>query len=325
VVTFRYELYGLVIDSDRPLYVGNIEPNAGRPADVVIRHAPTELASRLPRGDELLLHYRHPEFSYFCERSEDGSFSLVFTDACEFQISADLRQVTVHRHSGALDGIEDVLAAGAQMAWQLYMRGSLVLHGSAVETERGAVAFIGNSGMGKSTMATLMCAAGGKVITDDLLRVDFIDDVPVVRLGSSELRLRKGADTLSESFDSAPGRRSSADHRQLLQPQGAAQDRVPLRAIFVPVPERDETRVRIDRIRATDAIFAVMKFPRLLGWLDPSVRERQFQLLSQLARSVGLSIAYVPWGPPFSDEIPAAILAEIGRAREGRRLDLSLS
>ncbi|MHA7985480.1 hypothetical protein ACX9R5_06695 [Rathayibacter sp. CAU 1779] len=322
----RTFVYGLTVDSDRPLFhPRSAAPCAGGDPDIVIRHAEYEIESRELESDDALLRYANGEARYFCERCADGTYALVFAEACEFRISADLRAVTVIRHRGADLGIEDVLASGALLAWQLYMRGSLVLHASAVQVGERAIAFVGGSGRGKSTMATLMCAAGARIITDDLLRIDFFDGKPVTRLGSSELRLRKGADTLAARFDqdAAPGRRSSADDRQILRPIDDADDRVPLAAIYVPVPERDTAITRVDRISASDALFALLRFPRLLGWADPDVRTRQFALSSHLLAKTPLSVAYVPWGPPFPADIADEIVADLDAEHVSRRLDLT--
>ncbi|NNC11893.1 hypothetical protein HII28_08375 [Planctomonas sp. JC2975] len=326
MTTSRTFVYGLIVDSDRPLFhPRSAAPCVGGEADIVIRHAEHEINPREPASDDVLLRYANGEARYFCERCPDGTYALVFDEACEFRISADLRTVTVIRHRGADLGIEDVLASGALLAWQLYMRGSLVLHASAVQVGDRAIAFVGGSGRGKSTMATLMCAAGARIITDDLLRIDFSDGVPETRLGSSELRLRKGADTLAARFDqgAAPGRRSSADDRQILRPIDDADDRVPLAAIYVPVPERENSITRVDRISAPDALFALLRFPRLLGWVEPDVRTRQFALSSRLVADTPLSIAHVPWGPPFPADIADDIVADLDVERVPRRLDLT--
>ncbi len=50
---------------------------------------------------------------------------------------------------------------------------AVLVHGAALETERGAVLIFGESGMGKSTAATRWKLAGGKCVSDDMLLLDF--------------------------------------------------------------------------------------------------------------------------------------------------------
>jgi hypothetical protein len=321
---FRYSIYGLLVDSDRPLF----RERFARPyaadlrADLVILHSDTEIESRSAATENLLLDLKYEDAEYFCEHRADGGYNLVFAEACEMSVSPDLSMATVIRHRDAVPGIEDVLASGAFMAWQLYMRGVLVLHASAIQVDDRAIAFVAGSGGGKSTMATIMSAAGGRVITDDLLAIDFIDGQPHVRLGSSELRLRKGADELAEAFesDSQPDRRITADSRQVVEPGLLASDGLRLSAIFVPVPDRESAEVGFDRVSASDALFALLRTPRLFGWLDESVRRTQFELTSLLVKIVPLTVAHIPWGPPFAPEIAPSIVAELNEDRAPRRL-----
>lgn len=71
-----------------------------------------------------------------------------------------------------------VLISGIMLSVVLTLKKHPVLHASAVSVAdgRAAVAFIGHSGMGKSTMATLMCRDGAALLTDDVLRTDVVGD-----------------------------------------------------------------------------------------------------------------------------------------------------
>jgi energy-coupling factor transporter ATP-binding protein EcfA2 len=60
---------------------------------------------------------------------------------------------------------------GPVMATIMHLRGNLVLHGSALEVDNGAVVFLGDKGAGKSTMAGAMTTAGHALITDDVIAV----------------------------------------------------------------------------------------------------------------------------------------------------------
>lgn len=61
------------------------------------------------------------------------------------------------------------LILGVGFGVLLMQQGHLVLHASAVNVNGNAIAFLGNSGSGKSTMATFLSKKGYPLITDDVL------------------------------------------------------------------------------------------------------------------------------------------------------------
>jgi hypothetical protein len=69
-------------------------------------------------------------------------------------------------------GLESVVLGGMGLATVLMLRGHLLLHASAVVRGRGGGRGGRQVGMGKSTVATLLCGSGALMVTDDVLRVD---------------------------------------------------------------------------------------------------------------------------------------------------------
>ncbi|MGB3637574.1 MAG: serine kinase, partial [Rivularia sp. (in: cyanobacteria)] len=61
---------------------------------------------------------------------------------------------------------------GAAIGVILHQRGFLVLHASAVVMNGNAVAFVGDKGRGKSTMAAALNARGHNLIGDDVIALD---------------------------------------------------------------------------------------------------------------------------------------------------------
>ncbi|MCK0117890.1 hypothetical protein MWU57_12685 [Isoptericola sp. S6320L] len=311
-------LYGLSVDSDVPM--------PSRPESVTVdgtvrlrRGADRSHTDEDPAG-EIILRYASPERPWYTATRSDDGYRLRFHGTCDFVLTPDLEHVTLHAVEGADSGVARVLASGAQMAFQLYLRGHAVLHASAVQLEDDVVGFVGRSGMGKSTMAALLCAEGGALVTDDVLRVDPAGDDHLARLGATELRLRKGADTLTERFGAdSPRRGRSADGRDLLAPGREPTDARPVGALVVPLPDRTCKELRVDRVRGGAAAFALMQFPRLLGWRDPRVTAQQFARVSALAASVPVFTARVPWGPPFRERLGTELVAAL-RA-QGAELD----
>lgn len=79
---------------------------------------------------------------------------------------------------------------GPVMSILLYQRGLLVLHGSSINVNNGAIAFLGYRGLGKSTTAINLYKKGYPLITDDILAVEFNKEgLPVVYPGYPHARL----------------------------------------------------------------------------------------------------------------------------------------
>ncbi|SEF17122.1 hypothetical protein [Jiangella alba] len=310
--TERQLLYGLRVASEVPLHQERAVAAEGEP-DVDIRWGdPVPLTTHAPAG-RVLAHLETDQPYYTFTQVADGGWLLRFYRTCDFVVAPDGRSVRVHVVEGADPGIAGILTAGALLSFLVTIRGDVVLHASAVQIGGGAVAFVGRSGMGKSTMATLMCAAGGELITDDVLRLDDDGDGrPVCRLGATELRLRKSAAELVEQFAVAPSSRLTSDARDALSVAASRADRVPLAGIVFPLPDRERTSIELTRMGAMDALITLLRFPRLLGWTDPEILDRQFQQAGELVERVPVFVAHVPWGPPFSPAVAPAIADAVG-------------
>ena len=74
-----------------------------------------------------------------------------------------------------------------------HQRGTTPLHGSAIDVVDGCVAFVGDSGAGKSTMAAALASRGHQVISDDLCVFDASEQGVRVWPGLNRLRLWEDA------------------------------------------------------------------------------------------------------------------------------------
>lgn len=303
----RQELYGLVVSSERPLWQAR-PAAAGASVDVEVRWgAPRAEPAGPPAGDPLLTYTTRRRWQDVVRRP-DGGYTYRCYTAADFEINAELTSVTAHPFEGADPELSVVLLTGSVLSFMLHMRGYAVLHASAVQVRDEAIACVGFSGMGKSTVATLLCAAGGALITDDVLRVDFDEGKALARLGATELRLRKGAEALSTRFTVPPARRETVDARQVLSPPQQATDRTPLRAILIPIPDRDVEEVRLHRLSGATSVIELLRFPRLLGWQDRQVLAQLTEHAAAVASRVPVFRAQIPWGPPFADDLGSQVL-----------------
>ena len=116
------------------------------------------------------------------------------TGIADFNIDADLRTVVCDPAVDGRSHVIPIVIPGTVTAFVLAIPGPPVLHGSAVEIDDRALAFVGVSGQGKSTMAAVFCSAGAALVTDDVLPLAFDhgpngDETVHCLRGGNEIRL----------------------------------------------------------------------------------------------------------------------------------------
>jgi hypothetical protein len=89
----------------------------------------------------------------------------------------------------AIDGRLRLMLLGPALGALLQQRGLLALHASAVAFEQGAVAFIGDKGWGKSTMAAALHVRGHELVADDMLAIDLNQKQPLALPAFPQLKL----------------------------------------------------------------------------------------------------------------------------------------
>lgn len=306
-------MYGLAVRSVLPLYQYRpLAPDSVSRDFTITMGAPTQRTDEIPPGR--LLISLMAQRQYYTGTVADDGYHLRFYDTCDVWIDHELSRAVVAPVTGADPEVISVLVSGSLLAFVLAMQGAPVLHASAVQIGSRALAFTGGSGMGKSTSATLLCADGAKLITDDLLRLDLEGPEARCRLGATEARLRKSAAELSSLFSDLPGRRETGDARDALALEPATQEHLPLHAIVVPLPRRENSggKPDVQLLDKRSALMLLIRFPRLLGWSDPGVLTDQFQQLGAVVARVPVYVAHLPWGPPFPRTLAADLLAELG-------------
>jgi hypothetical protein len=123
---------------------------------------------------------------------------------------------------------------GIVMSFVLYQRGYHVLHGSAVEVEGGAVAFIGESGWGKSSIAAALNAKGHRIIGDDVIPVLINAGTVTVVPGFPQVKIfPEVANFLGHNLDSLILLHPELEKKGLRLTDGFSQDVVPLKRIYV--------------------------------------------------------------------------------------------
>jgi hypothetical protein len=256
----------------------------------------------------------YPRYTIY--RVDDGYVCRI-ASVGDFVIDADLRRVTCHPVVGGRTDVIPIVTTGTITAFILAMGGRCVLHGSAVEIGGNALAFVGASGQGKSTMAALFCAAGASLVTDDVLPLEFAmvdgeaDAVHCLR-SSNEIRLREKAASLADRFGQGTGVRITADERFALEPLATALARSPLAAVVLPRPDRKHSQVSARVLPPGEASFWLNRCQRIEGWKDRDHLRRQFFDIGRVAASVPVYEVSIPWGPPFARDLTEQVLDGCG-------------
>lgn len=85
----------------------------------------------------------------------------------------------------------------------LFQRGDILLHASAVKLPNGdGIVFMGEPGAGKSTTAAAFVKAGCNIISDDLVAIRLIDEIPYLIPSFPQIKLwKKSVEGLGYSYD----------------------------------------------------------------------------------------------------------------------------
>lgn len=119
----------------------------------------------------------------------DSGYLLRFPNLADFTVSADGRAVSAHPVPGVSESTVDHLYLNQVLPLALSRQYKLVLHGSAIEVDDCAAAFLGLSGRGKSTLAASFSTHGLRFLTDDGLQLEKSGDVYLAQPSHPSIRL----------------------------------------------------------------------------------------------------------------------------------------
>jgi hypothetical protein len=241
--------------------------------------------------------------------------TLRYARICDVTLDRGQRTITVHRSPDADPALIPIFLEGAVLAHALAAEDLLALHASAVEVGGRALAIIGQSGRGKSTIAGLLCSAGARLVADDALRIDPTDSGPVCFPGSGGIRLRTAASGLAAEIEGAMSQ-TTPDGRTKVVPRLQAAGPLPLEAVLVPEPSREASTLAVQRLSAMEGLQELLRYPRLTTWQAPEPIGRLFQLTTEVATDLPVFRATVPWGPPFPSALAEQLLAGVGLSLE---------
>ncbi|MGB2901775.1 MAG: hypothetical protein WBB89_21140 [Candidatus Acidiferrum sp.] len=178
----------------------------------------------------------------------------------------------------------------------LRLRGVTCLHASAVAFGDRSVAFVGQTGAGKSTTAAAFARQGYGVISDDIVALEEREGALHVMPAYPHLCLwPESVGMLYDSPDALPRLMPDWDKRQLtLGEEGTRFESrcLPLGAIYILSERRPDPAPSIEAIRPQNALLALVADTYANKILDREMRAREFAVLGRLVTTVPIRRVY---------------------------------
>lgn len=287
-----YRAYGLEIAS--PIALPCPEGGA-RDADVVFAEGPGVLFSRARL--EAGLGPDESRWFQYAPLSRGASY-LRWSELYEFVVSGDGRRIAWRSLNGGNPEAFQSYLLSQVLSFALVRQGIEPLHATAVVVGGRAVAFLGDCGAGKSSLAAAFVQAGHRLLTDDLLVLREQEERFFAQPGPPRIKLfPEVARTLLDRHPGAVPMNPAT--RKLIMPLGADQavhKPAPLEAIYVlRRPRRSGHRsspsIRRFTKRATFIELTRATFNLLI--VESDRLQRQFELAARLAaRTPVKSLSY---------------------------------
>lgn len=277
-----------------------VEDDCDGAADIEIEYA-DDVAGPSDHDKPVLSYEFGPDRYVRSTMDDTGAVNVDFSATSRFRISPDQDRIEFAIGPSGSIGEAIVLLQGWVMAMTVMLRGGVVLHASAIDTDDTCVAFLANSGMGKSTVTAMGVRDGAGLVSDDVLRVqESSDGTLAVHPGLTAIRLRPSAGDLAPLI---PGGviDETVDGRILARVRRQSADPVALSAVFVPLPSRTTEKLEVKWLEPALAAVELNHYPRVYDWHVSGPRRSQFDLTATMATSIPVGLLSIPWGPPWPD------------------------
>jgi len=282
----RYSSYGISIRSELPLPL----PEARERAlfEVEFRRVNRSISRTMLKG---VKRQRYPG-SYFEFRHLRGGASYVRWDGIgEALISRDGRSITCHAFREACSESLNFYLLGQALSFALVKNGLEPLHATAVVVAGNAIVFLGDCGVGKSSLAAAFLQAGHRLLTDDLLLLRRTAQGLMAYPGPPRIKLfpEMARKVLGGIVTGDPMNPQTRKLIISLNQDCACATPVPVRALYVLAsPDRTahEVRIRIVKLSRREAFVRLLASAFNYVILDPDRLRRQFEATRVLANAI---------------------------------------
>ena len=220
-------------------------------------------------------------------RCGDG-YLLRFPELADFEVSADGTRVVTYPAIETDEATIEHLYINQLIPLALSRQGQPTFHASVVTVTGGAVAFLGSSGMGKSTLAASYALNDGAFLTDDGLLIEETADGCMAKPSHASLRLWEDSveALVVDDVPKASQITYSSKARLLAGDALAYSDQqAPLQAAFV-LSSADAKEVEISSLSGLNRYMAWLENSFLLDVEDHELLTRHFEWTHRISGRV---------------------------------------
>jgi hypothetical protein len=306
---FRYGIYGICLRSEFPLALPDC---AAPPLAEIALHRVEPARFRDSVGSAELIerddwyHYAH---------LEDGSSYVRWRGVGEFLVSRGGTEISCLRAMGATDESFQVYLLGQALSFALVKAGLEPLHATAIVHKGEAIALLGDSGFGKSTLAAGFMSAGDVLLTDDLLLVRPEAGELIAYPGPARIKLfpdsaRRFLGTVMQGV-----KLNAMTNKQVIMLDAVQRCSHPvkLRAVYALAPPREmrlQRKVRIAPMSSREAFFTLVAntFNRYI--VDPARLRRQLVKMTLISQAISVRTLAYPRSAARLAEVREAIITD---------------
>jgi hypothetical protein len=248
----------------------------------------------------------------------NGSIHLRWPGLFEFLVSAYGNRIGWRTLDGTSpESLQDYLL-GQVLSFAMLVRGVEPLHATAVAVGGGAVAFLGDSGYGKSTLGASFVRENYPLLTDDVLVLERSGQQMLAHPGMPRIKLvPQMCGSMFQGREGAPMNRFTHKTIFALNAQEHQMSAIPLRALYVLSPPRKRTsKLTLRRMSERKALLSVLKNTFNDVLLNPMRLKRQFEFAAAVATHVPVKALSYPRKLSAMPAVLQAVLSDL--AREGR-------
>ena len=273
------QVYGLRIGCDWQL--NDAAADSGKP-EIRISIATPDTFTQTPAVPSFRPHDSSP-LSY-TPMPDDGAM-VSWDGLFRFLISRDGSTILGHAQSELAPDALGAHLFGPVLSFALLRRGFESLHATALTINGDAVALLGDTSAGKSTLAAALLACGARLLTDDLLVVKYDAGVPMAQPGLRRLKLMPDAAARWPQNDAGAAFHPGSPKRVFrMHDESCTPGPAPLRACFVL--KRDAVTAACQRLTSAAAMRQVAA--NAFNTLDarPARLRAHFEACALLSRHV---------------------------------------